>query len=178
MVAPARTLVTEAEFLRLPESNQLVEFIDGEVIVSPSPSFWHQEILSRLVVELRAWAARQATPVVVGQSPLDVRIAPGRIVQPDAFVMIGHAVARDHVGPIDRVPDLCVEILSADRTYDRVTKRFLYGAAGVREYWVVEPAGLIERWTGAGLSRAEEVRGRLGSSLLPGLDLDLEAIFA
>ena len=66
MVAPARTLVTEAEFLRLPESNQCIELVDGAVIVSPSPTLWHQEVLSRLVVELRAWARRQEAPHLVG----------------------------------------------------------------------------------------------------------------
>jgi len=173
-----RALVSEAEFLSLPESNQLVELVDGEVIVSPSPSFWHQEVQVRLVVQLRQWAARQAIPVVVGQSPRDVKLAPNRIVQPDAFVLLEHSIARDHAGPIDRVPDLCVEVLSGDRTSDRLTKRFLYGAAGVREYWVVEPAGLIERWNGPSLARSEEVRGRLSTPLLPGLDLDLDEIFA
>jgi len=178
MVSPARTLVTEAEFLRLPESNQRIELVDGEVIVSPSPTLWHQEVLSRLVVELRAWARRQESPHLVGLSPLDVRIAPGRIVQPDAFVVLGYRVGRDHVGPLDRVPDLCVEIVSSDRVYDRVTKRLLYAAAGVREYWVVDPVGVVERWSGAGLVETEELRARLTTPLLPGFELDLDALFA
>ena len=74
------------------------------------------------------------------------------------------------------MPQLCIEVLSTDRAYDRLTKRFLYAAAGVAEYWVVEPVGLIERWWDAGLSRSEEVRGRLTTPLLPGLELDLDAI--
>lgn len=131
----ARSLVSEEEYLRLPESVDRIELVDGEVIVSPSPSYWHQEMLGQMVMALRAWAARQLGPVVIGQSPLDVRFGPGRILQPDAFVILDHAIARDDEGPIDRVPDLCVEVLSTDRAYDRVTKRFLYAAAGVREYW-------------------------------------------
>lgn len=121
---------------------------------------------------------RQAKPVVVGQSPLDVRFAPGRILQPDAFVILDHAIARDHQGPIDRVPHLCIEVLSADRTYDRITKRFVYAAAGVPEYWVVEPAGLIERFSGTGLAISEEVRGSIRSILIPGLVVDLDRIFS
>lgn len=178
MSRSARSLVSEAEFLRLPESVDRIELIDGEVIESPSPSYWHQEVLRRLVVALSAWAARQAVPVVIGQSPLDVRFAPGRILQPDAFVILDHTVARDHEGPIDRVPDLCVEVLSADRAYDRVTKRFLYAAAGVREYWVVEPAGLVERFSRPGLAASEEVRGTITSLVLPELVIDLDQIFA
>jgi Uma2 family endonuclease len=174
----ARTLVSEAEFLRLPESADRIELIDGEVIVSPSPSYWHQETLRRILVALSAWAGRQTSPVVIGQSPLDVRFAPGRILQPDAFVILDHAIARDHEGPIDRVPDLCIEVLSADRTYDRITKRFVYAAAGVSEYWVVEPAGLIERFSGKGLAVSEEIRGTISSLVLPGLVVDLDQVFA
>lgn len=177
MASPSRKLVTEAEFLSLPESMERIELLDGEVIVSPSPTFWHQEVLARIITSLRTWAKAQTGPVTVGMSPLDVRVAPGRILQPDAFVLLA-TVPRDHAGPIDRVPELCIEVLSQDRTYDRVTKRLVYAAAGVREYWVVEPAGLIERWTGEGLSRSEEVRGRMTTPLLPGFTLDLDAVFA
>lgn len=59
-----------------------------------------------------------------------------------------------------------------------MTKRFLSAATGVSEYWVVEPAGLIERFTGPGLSVSEELRGTISSPLLPGLELDLDAVFA
>jgi Uma2 family endonuclease len=87
-------------------------------------------------------------------------------------------VSHRHVGPIDSVPALGVEVLSADRVHDRVTKRAIYAAAGVREYWLVEPAGTVERWSGEGLARVDEVRGRLTSPLLPGFSLDLKRVFA
>ena len=87
--AAANALVTEPEFLALPETNDKIELVDGEVIVSPSPSYWHQELLARVVTALRTWAARQPMPVTVGQAPLDVRFAPNRILQPDAFVIFG-----------------------------------------------------------------------------------------
>jgi Uma2 family endonuclease len=169
--------VSEKEFLDLPESTDKIELVDGEVVVSPSPTYWHQEILMRIVGALRAWAAKQKRPVTVGQAPLDVRFAPGRILQPDAFVLF-RRLPRHHTGPIDDVPALCVEVLSDDRLHDRVTKRLLYAAAGVTEYWIVEPAGLIERWTGPGLGRAEEHRDRLASPVLPGFSLDLRRLFS
>jgi Uma2 family endonuclease len=58
-----------------------------------------------------------------------------------------------------------------------VTKRLLYAAAGVTEYWVVEPAGMVERWSGPGLARAEELRRRLTTPLPPGFVLDLRRLF-
>jgi Uma2 family endonuclease len=173
----ARPLVTEKEFLRLPESMTKIELVDGEVVVSPSPDYWHQEILLRIVAALRGWAARHKRPVTVAQSPLDVRFARGRILQPDAFVLFAEIPASHH-GPVDRVPELCVEVLSSDRVHDRVTKRLIYGMAGVKEYWVVEPAGVVERWSGSGLAESEELRERLTTPLLPGFRLDLRRLFA
>lgn len=172
-----RPVISEEDFLRLPESTAKIELVDGEVIVAPSPSYWHQEVLGRIVVALRAWAAKRKGPVTIGQAPLDVRFAAGRILQPDAFVLFGR-IPRNHEGPIDRIPELCIEVLSSDRLHDRVTKRLLYAAAGVAEYWVVEPAGVVERWTGEGLAQAEELRQRLTTPLLPGFRLDLPRLFA
>jgi Uma2 family endonuclease len=62
--------------------------------------------------------------------------------------------------------------------HDRVTKRMIYAASGVREYWIVEPSGLVERWSGAGLAEVEEARDRLATPLLPGFRLDLKRLFA
>lgn len=168
----ARTLVSEAEFLSLGETTQRVELIDGELIVSPSPSYQHQEMLSRLIVHLRRWAAQYRDPITVGLAPLDVRLSPGRILQPDAFILF-ERLSASHEGPVRSIPALCVEVLSSNRAYDRLTKRHAYAEAGVRELWTVEPTAAVERWSGAGLSQSELLIERLTSPLLPGFDLDL-----
>ena len=170
------TLVSEEEVLALPESMDRVELLDGEVIVTPSPSPWHQELLSRIVVALRLWARSHPGPVYVGLAPLDVRFGAGRILQPDAFVVLDRVdVAVE--GPLARVPEICVEVLSTNRAHDRLTKRFVFATAGVRELWVVEPSGLIERWHGQSLNEAEEVREALRTTLLPGFGLAIEELF-
>lgn len=176
MSIAASSLVTEAEFLSLPESLEQVELIDGEVIVAPSPAFWHQEVLRRLVLALGRWAEGRAD-VTIAQAPLDVRFAPNRILQPDAMVFLTR-IDRAQSGPIDRVPDICIEVLSANRAYDRVTKRFVYGAAGVREYWVIDPAGFVERWSGSNLGRPETIPDRLLSPLLPDLEIDVAKLLS
>jgi Uma2 family endonuclease len=172
-----RPLVTEQQFLALPESTDKIELIDGEVIVSPSPSYWHQEILRRLVLALGVWAARQKNPPTVAQAPLDVRFGRGRILQPDAFVLFAR-LDPNREGPIDQVPELCIEVLSSNRVHDRVTKRLLYAAAGVKEYWVIDPGGFVERWTGPALSKAGSPRVALSSPLLPKFRLELKRLFA
>lgn len=171
------SFVTETEFLSLPETLDKVELIDGEIIVSPSPTFWHQEILRRIVYALGSWAAAQQGPVIVGQAPLDVRFRSGRILQPDAFILFQN-IAPDHEGPIDAVPALCVEVLSSNRSHDRLTKRVVYGEAGVRAYWVIDPAGTVEQWTGSLLSVRDVPSDRLESELLPGFSLALHDLFA
>lgn len=169
--------VSEEEFLALPETMLKVELLDGEVIMAPAPSVLHQEILRRLVLELGLWARQQRDPVFVGQNPVDIRFGPDRILQPDAFVILG-AVNLRHKGPLTRIPDLCIEVRSPnDRGYDRVTKRLLYAEAGVREYWVLHLDGAMERWWGAGLSDGEQVGDSLTTAVLPGFALDVRALF-
>ncbi|MDF3069434.1 MAG: hypothetical protein K0R38_5035 [Polyangiaceae bacterium] len=173
----ARSLVTEAEFLSLPETMQRIELIDGEVYVPPSPTYWHQETQWRIITSLRQWAATQSHPITVCHSPLDVRFAPGRILQPDGFVLFS-ALPPTHIGPIDEIPALCIEVLSTSRAHDRVTKRAIYAEACVRELWTVEQEGFIERWSGDSLSHGETVHDVLRSPLLPGFELALPTLFA
>lgn len=176
MSAPLPALVTEAEFLALPPSLERVELVDGEVVVAPAPTFRHQAIVRRLVMALGAWSDAQGGGITVAQAPLDVRFGPDRILQPDIMVW-GERLDLDVPSPIARVPMLCVEVLSIDRAYDRVTKRFLYAAAGVAEYWTVDPAGAIERWHGEGLSQRDVITERIESSRLPGFAVDVSSLF-
>jgi Uma2 family endonuclease len=177
MSIAARALVSESEFIALPESNQRIELIDGEVIVAPSPGFWHQEVLTRIVSALRDWAQAQRSDVTVVQAPLDVRFAPNRILQPDAMVF-RQVLPADLDVPVGHVPELCIEVLSSNRAYDRITKRYVYAEAGVQEYWIVDPAGTVERRTGPSLAEVAVHEEHLTSDLLPGFSLDLAQVFA
>jgi Uma2 family endonuclease len=62
--------------------------------------------------------------------------------------------------------------------YDRVTKRFVYGSAGVLEYWIVDPAGFVEVRSGQALAQETSVTDRLTSPLLPDFALDVPKLFA
>lgn len=165
--------VTEAEFLALPESMDRVELIDGEVILPPSPTPRHQLVLGRLVREVSSWADARP-PALVGLAPLDLRIAPGRIVQPDLFVLLGGWSGSE--GPIEAVPELVIEVLSQRRGYDRITKRLIYAEAGVAEYWIVDPtAQTLELYCGLEPMALEHTR--VESRSLEGLAVDLEPLW-
>ena len=166
--------VSEAEFLGWPETTDKVELIDGFVVRSPGPTPRHQEALIRMLIALRNWAAGR--DVTVLQCPCDVRFAPDRILQPDAFVIL-ERIDYDAKGPITRVPELCVEVLSRDASYDRVTKRLLYASAGVKELWAVSPDGWVERWTGPGLTSRELVTATLRTRILPGFAIEVASLF-
>ena len=171
LAAHAATFVTEEEFLQLPPSMDKVELIDGEVIMAPAATVGHQSVLGQLSYHLVRWSHTQPGPVFIGLSPLDVRFGQSRILQPDAFVYFG-PIAPDHRGPLDIVPAVCIEVVSSDRVYDRITKRMIYAAAGVPEYWTILPAErVIERWTGAGLGELEVISEVLETPRLPGLAL-------
>jgi Uma2 family endonuclease len=168
-----KRLWTEAELLALPETARRVELLDGELIAEPSPGSARQARVGRLYELLRQWAARRDPRPDVCLSALDLRLAQGRILQPDVFVDV-RPMPRPVPAPLTAIPDLCVEVVSAHRVHDRVTKRQVHAEAGVREYWtVVAQLGILERWTGPGLREREELRDALVTPLLPGFRLDV-----
>jgi Uma2 family endonuclease len=62
------------------------------------------------------------------------------LVQPDIVVLLPDSTARPVARGVEGPPDLVVEVLSpSNRDHDLLTKRALYGIAGVRESWLVDP---------------------------------------
>lgn len=167
--------VTEEEFLKLPESLDKIELIDGEVFVSPAPTPRHQDVQGRLYARLLVWADAHR-PAVVLTAPTDVRFRPDRILQPDVMVFL-EAIDLDE-SPINHVPAVCIEVLSpTNRSHDLLTKRFVYGAAGVQLYWIVNPQGHAEMWTGPNLTEGSRVMEAFEHPLLPGFRLPLDELF-
>jgi Uma2 family endonuclease len=177
MIKPSDVQVTEAAYLEIPESPEKIELVDGELVVTPPPSYSHQVIAAKLVGALMAWAAGRSPAVTINFAPVDIRFGAGRILQPDVIVFFDDL---EHQGTqvLDRIPELCIEILSPkNRSYDRTTKRYLYAEAGVEEYWIVDPVGLVERRTGTSLEHRWDVDDVLHSDLLPGFELPLSKLF-
>jgi Uma2 family endonuclease len=136
---PARRLWTYDELVaELPETNQPSELWEGELIMSPAPSFYHQEIAFRLQRALYDWVAARKLGKVVG-APIDMVLSEHRVTQPDvAFISTDrlHIVERAIMGSAD----LVVEIISlGGRNRDRIEKRDLYEQYGVKEYWIIDP---------------------------------------
>ena len=103
--------------------------------MSPSAVLVHQRIVSRLLVRL---AAACPVDLEVLPAPLDWRVGPHDVVEPDLVV-----IERPPAGTrwLNDPPQLCVEVLSpTDRRHDTVRKRLLYERYGVPGYWIIDPA--------------------------------------
>ncbi|MGH7973623.1 MAG: Uma2 family endonuclease [Limisphaerales bacterium] len=167
---------------QIPESSLPTELWDGELVMSPVPSFRHQEIVDRLHDALKAWV-RPRHLGKTGIAPLDMVLTTRRATQPDVVF-----ISIERLGIIkDRLmgaADLVAEVISPDsRRRDRIDKRDLYQQHEVREYWLVDPeaatvevlhleAGtyrLIGRW-----HPGEQAR----SVLLEGFEVPVSALFA
>lgn len=123
------------------------ELIDGELLVTPSPTWDHQEAVMLLWRELDDFLRvhRIGRPVV---SPADIELEADTVLQPDVFVVPArdvrpHGSWRDVRGLL-----LAIEILSpSSGRHDRVVKRRFYQRMGVPEYWIVDAGSrVVERW--------------------------------
>jgi Uma2 family endonuclease len=114
------------------------EWVDGEIIVMSPATPDHERIALFLGRVLGDYVEAKALGEVF--TPILMRLAPrrrGRV--PDVlFVAADHA---DRVGAtyLHGPADLAVEIVSPDSVTRDQEKRTEYEAAGVREYWLIEP---------------------------------------
>jgi Uma2 family endonuclease len=118
---------------------QRLELIDGELLVSPTPSLFHQRVSMNLTVALDQYARGQQAGAVFA-APTEVRLAPDVAVQPDLCFVRRERFHLLKSAGIAGAPDLVVEILSpSTRNVDQTKKKSLYERVGVAEYWVVDP---------------------------------------
>jgi Uma2 family endonuclease len=131
----------------LPEDGRRYEVVHGELLVTPAPRAWHQEVTKRLLVALDAFLSRHPAGHVLA-SPADISWSADTLVQPDVFV-----VPLEEARTLDwrqmRTLLLAIEVLSPSTARaDRFTKRRLYQEVGVSTYWIVDPdRRCIEVWT-------------------------------
>lgn len=183
-VEPRRARMTYAAYCALPEGRY--DLLEGELVMTPSPSRRHQLIQLRLAAALLAWAEERDAGHVYG-APLDVLLRaadPAVVVQPDVVYVAPGSQATLTDGGIEGPPDLVVEIVSPGSVReDGVRKRALYEAHGVPEYWLVLPdLDQVEVMTLGSDGRFErprlcDTRDALSSARLPGFSLTLASLF-
>jgi Uma2 family endonuclease len=179
-IKPAGTW-TYDDLFSLPDDGRRYEIIEGELYEMPAPSSAHAITATRLTVALYAVLSRLGGQLIA--APLDVFFAGANPVQPDIVGILPDGPARVVPRGVEGPPDLLVEVLSpSNRDHDELTKRALYGLAGVREYWIVDPeARTIEiltlDWDALHTTTVASGIDTLVSPLLGALDVTAESLF-
>ena len=180
---PAQGDWSEEAYLALP-TNLMAEYTDGRIEVLPMPTTAHQLIVLNLYRLLNDYVAAHGLGWVL-VAPLPVRLRRGIYREPDV-VFLSTARPERRAGDYPDGADLVMEVVGGsreDRRRDHVVKRAEYAAAGIAEYWIVDPHD--ETLTVLHLDASEYAEhGRFGkgaqatSALLPGLTIDVASVFA
>lgn len=136
---PEEKIYTVKDVEALPEGER-AELIDGKIYMMASPTLTHQDILMWLSVKIWRYIEEHRGMCKVLPAPFAVYIKDDEhnYVEPDISV-ICDTDKLDEKG-CHGAPDWAIEIVSpSSKTMDYIRKCSLYEAAGVREYWIVDP---------------------------------------
>jgi len=139
MPLPKQKIYTIDDIYALPEGRR-AELINGQIYDIAPPSRRHQDILSFLHLEIGNYIQANSGPCKVYPAPFAVflNIDDFTYVEPDISIICDPDKLDDE--GCKGAPDWIIEIVSpSSRRMDYYTKVSLYHAAGVREYWIVDP---------------------------------------
>jgi Uma2 family endonuclease len=116
------------------------EWVNGEVIMVPPASKQHQDIYGFLGSLLRFYVDFQDLGIVL-QAPFQMRLDKTRSGrEPDILYVASPHLDRVKDTYLDGPADMAVEIVSKESVAtDRDEKFAEYEAAGVSEYWLIDP---------------------------------------
>jgi Uma2 family endonuclease len=128
-------------FLRRYMEGERLEWVDGKVVPMSPVTLEHEDERGFLLSLITEYAKMKRLGRVSSE-PYNMKLGyglPGR--SPDILFVANANLARMHNEYLDGPADLVVEIISPEsRRRDRVTKFAEYEKAGVREYWMLDPA--------------------------------------
>ena len=181
MAHPSGSSWTADMVRALPDDGNRYEVVAGVLLVTPSPSWRHGDAVAALHIVLHGYC-REHRLGHVKIAPQDVEFDERNMVEPDLFVVpLVNGVKPLEWEEVRRLL-LAVEVLSPGTArHDRFTKRRLYQAQGVPEYWIVDVnTRMVERWR-PGDERPELLADSLEwqpDAVHPPLSIDLPAYFA
>ncbi len=131
---------TSEDYWNLPEGER-AELIDGKFYNMAPPSRIHQKLVMELSATIREYIKKNHGSCEVYPAPFAVNLDADDKdwVEPDVSVICDPNKLTDR--GCSGAPDLIFEIVSpASRKMDYSLKNMIYSQAGVREYWIVDPA--------------------------------------
>ena len=175
--------VTWQDVQQMPDDGNRYEAIEGDLYMTPAPTFRHQRVSLRLGIELNRMLEEPGHGVVVGV-PVGVEFpATGEGVQPDLLFVSNERRGIITQAGLTGAPDLAVEILSPTTVGARPRPQAPPLRTAGRE-------GVLDRRPGRERRRRVAVRKRartrafhgrlyrLGSKRKKSASIDLESVFA
>jgi Uma2 family endonuclease len=171
---------TVDEFMSWDESIR-AELYDGEVRLMAEPTTRHQSVAGEIFGQL--WQFLKGKPCKAFHTPIGVRLnaEEDTVFEPDIIVVCDKTKLDGK--KCNGAPDLVVEVLSPSSVrYDKIRKYDKYLAAGVREYWIVDPdkntlqANILVDGTYIATMYSET--DIVSVSVLEGCTIDLAEVFA
>ena len=140
--------ITWQDVQQMPDDGNRYEAIEGDLYMTPAPTFRHQLVSWRLSRALDRFLFEAGHGLVLC-APFGVEFpATDEGVQPDILFVSGERREIIAEAGIVGAPDLVMEILSPSTAgRDRSIKLRLYERQGVREYWIVDPdENVVDVW--------------------------------
>jgi Uma2 family endonuclease len=174
-----KRIYTFGDIKRFPQEEKW-ELIDGVPHQQAQGTFEHQEIILELGAQLRTYLRGKPCRVAAEPAVWLEKMADSAqdYVVPDIVVVCDPPKIIS--GGIVGAPDMIVEIISpSTENWDRLNKLRRYRRAGVREYWIVDPDGLVSVYT---LSNGAYIiepysGGKVKVGIFPDLEIDLDLVF-
>lgn len=141
MVVAAKSTISLAEFLQLPETKPASEYTEGQIYQKPMPQGKH----SKLQDELLSGINQVGKPAKLAHAFPELRCTfGGRSIVPDVAVFEWSRIPVDEDGEIanrfELPPDWIIEILSPDQSPNPVIKKILFSIQhGTKLGWFADP---------------------------------------
>lgn len=131
--------LSEKEFIAWCDEDIKAEWVNGEVIIMSPATLLHVRISRLLVSLLQEFGAIRKLGEALGPE-FTVRLDAQRRRIPDVLFVASDRLNRLQAGYFEGAPNFIVEVVSEDSVErDWRDKYFEYEAAGVDEYWIVDP---------------------------------------
>ena len=140
MALAQNRIFTIEDIYNLPEGER-AELIDGQIYMMTPPSRRHQEIIGSLYRKIADYIDMKRGACKVYLAPFAVFLNNNNVnyVEPDISIICEPDKLSDR--GCEGAPDFVIEVVSpSSHRMDYIKKTALYADAGVREYWIVDPA--------------------------------------